>query len=234
MLVESQGKRLLFDVGLRDRYLEHNMECLDIDPESIDAVVVSQTHPDNCRGINGLLSQRSTPVEVVAPAGVFAGKKGMLSSSVGLDDEAREKAVIRDIAGWEEVIPDVWVSPQIEEAGYAESYLVLRGMHLTIVSGRGHAGPGRILDAAKDRFGMEPRNFVGAVFLEKKKKPVAKQYADDFNAHGCTGLHLNHCTGQDGMTMMRTHFGLKGVEEFYVGMSLDFDRSPCASLDIVK
>ncbi len=45
MLVEKDGKKILFNTGLRDRYLSHNMDYLDIDPESIDMVVVSQSNP---------------------------------------------------------------------------------------------------------------------------------------------------------------------------------------------
>ncbi|MBO7352585.1 MAG: MBL fold metallo-hydrolase, partial [Candidatus Methanomethylophilaceae archaeon] len=40
LLVEKDGKRVLFNTGLRDRYLIHNMEHLGLDFYSIDAVVV--------------------------------------------------------------------------------------------------------------------------------------------------------------------------------------------------
>ena len=76
-------------------------------------------------------------------------------------------------------------------------------------------------DAVRQRFGRDAKSFVGAILLEKRKKPVAEAYAQELDACGCTDLHLNHCTGRDGMTNMRVHFGLTGVDEFYVGMSLD-------------
>ena len=220
-IVESEGRRILFDTGLRDRYLEHNLEHLEIDPASVEAVVVSQRHPDNCRGINGFLDMREGPVDVVAPAGLYDGKRGLLSNSVGLSDENREKARLRSPAGWEEIIPDVWISPALGSDGYTEFFLVLKGDHIAILSGRGHEGPGEILAAAKGRFGMEPRVFVGSILLEKKKKPLAEAYASELEAYGSTGLHLNHCTGRDGMTNMRAHFGLNGVDDFYAGMTLD-------------
>ena len=46
MLVDVGERRLLFDTGLRGRYLAHNLSCLGIEPDSIDAAVVSQPHPD--------------------------------------------------------------------------------------------------------------------------------------------------------------------------------------------
>ena len=221
VLVESDGKRVLFDTGLRDRYLQHNMEHLEIDPESIDAVVISQRRPDNGRALNGFLGMRSSPVDIYAPAGMYDGKKGMLSSSVGLSEENRPKAVFHDIEGWIEVIPKVWVTPQLVSSdGYRESFLVIEGKGLTVVSGRGHSGPGAVLEEVRSKFGKDACRFVGAVLLEKRKKPVAEAYAMEFDAHGCTDLHMNHCVGYDGISKLREHFGLKGVNEFFAGMEL--------------
>ncbi len=221
VLVESDGKRVLFDTGLRDRYLQHNMEHLEIDPESIDAVVISQRCPDNARALNGFLDSRTSPVDVYAPAGTYDGKRGMLSRSVGLSEENRPKANLHDIDGWIEVVPKVWITPQIVSSdGYMESFLVVEGKGLTVVSGRGYSGPGPVLEAVRSKFGRDATRFVGAVLLEKKKKPVAEAYATEFDAHGCTDLHLNHCVGADGISKLREHFGLKGVNEFYAGMEL--------------
>ena len=89
-----------------------------------------------------------------------------------------------------------------------------------IDSGGGCTGPGLPLGAVRDRFGRDAKTFVGAVFLEKRKKPVAEIYASEFEAYGCRDLHLNRCVGRDGMTNLRAHFGLKGVDDFYVGMEL--------------
>lgn len=217
VLVEADGERVLFDTGLRDRYLMHNMEHLEIDPESIDAVVISQACPDNCRAINGLLEARTSPVDVYAPAGLYSKKSGFMSFQVGLSDENRPKATLHDIDGWLEVVPGVWVSPQID----GESFLVVRGKQTAVVSGRGVNGPGPQLSAFRSKFGFDVKTYVGAVLLEKRKKTVAEQYALEFESYGCTDLHLNHCTGRDGMTNLRAHFGLKGVDDFYAGMMLE-------------
>lgn len=221
VMVESEGKRVLFDTGLRDRYLIHNMEHLEIDSASIDAVAISQKCPDNSRGINGFLEARESPVDVYAPEGVYDGKRGILSRSVGLSEENRAKAVIHQIDGWIEIIPKVWITPQLtSQDGSSESFLVVEGKSLAVVSGRGCSGPGLPLGAVRERFGRDAKTFVGAVLLEKKKKPFAEAYAAEFEAYGCKDLHLNHCVGPDGMSNLRTHFGLKGVNEFYAGMEL--------------
>lgn len=217
VMVERDGKRVLFDTGLRNRYLKHNIENLEIDPESIDAVAISQAHPDNCRALDGFLDMRETPVDVYAPEGLYTGSNGILSRSIGISEENRSKANIRYDDGWVEVFPGITLTPFIRGEKGAERFLVVEGKSLIVISGRGIEGPGRVLDMVGDRYNRKATVFIGAVLLEKAKKPVAEAYATDFESRGCTKLMLNHCTGRDGMTNLRVHLGLKGVDEFYVG-----------------
>ena len=70
MLVEKDGKRILFNTGLRDRYLVHNMEHLEIDAATIDMVVVSQSNPCDSGALNGLLKLREQPIDVYCPTGL--------------------------------------------------------------------------------------------------------------------------------------------------------------------
>lgn len=217
VMVERDGKRVLVDTGLRDRYLKHNMENLEIDPESIDAVVITQAHPDNCRALDGFLDMRESPIDVYAPEGLYSGKKGMFSNSVGITDENRAKVNLKGSEGWFEVVPGITVTPTQRSEKGSERFLVVEGRRLTVISGRGISGPAWVLDAVKDRFGKYPDAFVGAVLLEKKKKPVAETYAVDFTSRNVGTLYLNHCVGRDGILNLRTQLGLSGVDEFYVG-----------------
>ena len=219
-LVDVDGRRFLVDTGLRDRYLSHNLDYLDVDPASVEAVIITQSHPDNSRALGGLLRMRGEPLKVYAPEGLYEGRKGFLSYSTGLSDEDRPKALLDHSDGWIEPAPGVTVTPYIRsDDGWAERFVVVQGRRLTVVSGRGVGGPARVLDMVRDRFGRYPDAFVGSVLLEKRKKPVAELYASDFSSRGCSVLHLNHCTGRDGMVNLRTHLGLRGVDEFYVGMT---------------
>lgn len=221
-LIDIEGKRVLFDTGLRNKYLLHNLEYLEVSPDSIDAVVISQSHPDNCRALDGLLGARSSPLDVYCPAGLYGGKAGMFSRSVGISDDNRDRVVFHDLGGWIEVVPGVTVTPSVVyDDGYSESFLVVEGGQLTVVSGRGVMGPAPVIDMVSSRFNRQVRAFYGSVLLEKMKKPVAEAYAKVFSNEGVTDLYLNHCTGLSGMTNLRVHLGLKGVKDLYVGQSQD-------------
>ena len=221
-LIDIGGKRVLFDTGLRNKYLLHNLEYLEVSPDSIDAVVVSQSHPDNCRALDALVGARTAPVDVYCPAGLYNGKPGMFSRSIGISDENKGKVVFHDLEGWMDIVPGVTVTPSIVyDDGYSEAFLVVEGTHLTIVSGRGVQGPAEVITMVSKRFNRQVRAFYGSVLLEKKKKPVAESYAKIFEQEGVTDLYLNHCTGPSGMTNLRVHLGLKGVKDMYVGQSQD-------------
>ncbi len=204
VLVERNGRRILLDTGLKNRYLKYNLENLEIDPESVDAVVISQAHPDNCRALDGFLDMKESPVDVYAPEGLYEGKIGLFSSSIGVSDENRPKARFIHDNGWLEVFPGITVTPMFKFNGGSERYLVVEGRRLNIISGRGIEGPAKALEAVFSRFNRYPDAFVGAVLLEKAKKPMAHQYAEEFSSRNVGMLKLNHCTGRDGMLNLRT------------------------------
>ena len=220
-VVESEGKRLLFDTGLRHRYLLHNMEHLEIQPDSIDVIAISQVHPDNCRALNGFLDARTQPVPIYCPAELREPSKGLFGKK-GVSEENSQKAQFQDFSGWTEVIPKVWLSPPMAYTnGYSEMFLAIASRKLAIVSGRGVAGPDGILAEAERRFERKPGVFVGSLLLAKKMKQEAARYATDLESMGVTDIYLNHCTSPEGMTQLRLKLGLKGVKEFYVGQTLE-------------
>jgi len=218
MLIEKDGKRILFNTGLRDRYLAHNMSFLEIDPDSIDIVVVSQSNPNASGALNGLLKNRTKPVDVFCPEGLY-GKKSFLSRSVSLTEENSERAVFHEIGTWIELVPGVHITPfYYDEKGYGETFLVVQnGSRVALVSGRCSCYPDKVISDVQEHLGRKVTAFIGPVFLEKKKKPVAKAYADMLEP--IPDLYINHCVGKDGMVNLRVNLGLEGVHDFYVGDS---------------
>jgi len=65
-LVETQGKKILFDTGANGSILLDNMEKLNIDPTTIEEIFISHAHWDHTGGISDIL--RVNPVKVYIPA----------------------------------------------------------------------------------------------------------------------------------------------------------------------
>lgn len=58
-LIEGFEKTILFDTGGDAVIFRHNMEKLKIDPQSIDALVLSHAHWDHQNGIPALLDRHT-------------------------------------------------------------------------------------------------------------------------------------------------------------------------------
>jgi len=216
LLVEKDGKRILFNTGLRDRYLIHNMDFLEIDADSIDIVVVSQSNPCDSAALNGLLKKREKPVDVYCPEGLY-GERSFLSRGVGLSEEHRSKAIFHPLGSWEEIAPGILITPFFkDERGYGETFMVVtEGGKAAILSGRCSCYPDALIADVKSHTGKNVKAFIGPVCLEKRKKPVAAAYAGALEE--IPDRYINHCVGRDGMVNLRVHLGLDGVKDFYVG-----------------
>lgn len=216
MIVEKDGKRVLFNTGLRDRYLHHNMECLNIDPESIDAVVISQSNPCASGALNGLLKYRESSIDVYCPEGLY-GDKSFIKRSTSLTESSREKVVFHDIGTWQDVFDGITMTPYIyDDKGYGETFLVVsQGLKAAILSGRCSCGPAKVIGEVEQHADMKIKAFLGPVLLEKKKKPVAAAYAQSLSQ--IPDLYINHCVGKDGMVNLRVNLGMDNVKDFYVG-----------------
>lgn len=58
LLIETANRRILFDAGASS-LLMHNMKQLDVDPETVDAVVISHGHFDHTGGLPAFLAANS-------------------------------------------------------------------------------------------------------------------------------------------------------------------------------
>jgi len=124
-LVDSSAGRLLFDTG-RGCALLHNLATLGIDPNSIDAVVLSHGHDDHTGGLLPLL-QQTGPRPVFAHPAVFAERYsvrgeerrriGLATSLVELE---RAGARFRYLDECSEIAAGLWFSGQIPRTNPVE------------------------------------------------------------------------------------------------------------------
>jgi phosphoribosyl 1,2-cyclic phosphodiesterase len=85
VVVESGSKRLMVDAGFSCRELERRLGTLEIDPSTIDALILTHEHGDHCKGASVLA--RRYGMAVHATAGTLEG--------TGLEAEKVSTAVIR-------------------------------------------------------------------------------------------------------------------------------------------
>ena len=225
VLIETKSQKILFDTGRRGRYLLNNMSFLEIKPEEIDKAVISHGHIGHTGGLEDILKNRELPLYIYAPNSALETKNMLGQKGKIIPEEQSEKAEVVEIRDWMEIDHNVFVScPMDIGGGLEEMFMVLLSRKgPVVVSACSHAGVDKVMEAVKNKFGEYPHGYIGGVHIGKKEKAKAAGIASLFQEKNCTQLYLNHCTGVNGMMYLRTHLGLREVNDFYVGSSLSVD-----------
>lgn len=225
VLIETGGQKILFDTGRRGRYLLHNLMFLDVKPEDIDKVVISHGHASHAGGIEDLLRDRETPLNIYAPHSAVGGEKRFGNKGIRISEDLSEKANIYEVSDWMEIADKLFISRALDiGGGLAEVFMLLLSRKgPVVISACSHAGVSEVMEAVKKKFGAYPHTVIGGTHIGKKDKEKANAMAALFSEKGCTDLHLNHCTGVNGITYLRSALGLKSVNNFYVGSTLSVD-----------
>lgn len=219
VLVEVDGQRTLFDAGMRGSYLMHNLDHLGIKADSIDRLVISHNHRPNMGGIGKLLDNRTEPLDVYVN-GSFQSLRRMFGRPL-FNDERMAKLNLNVMDG------DMRFSDNLTAIGPfgdAEEYcLVLSTIKgPVIISSCYHCGVGPVLSKVREDCGKDPFNLIGGLHIRKAKQRDVDPIADVIREFGSPHMYLNHCAGDGAITYMRVRFNLKGVDDFYVGTSVDY------------
>ena len=152
-LVEAYGKKILFDTGAGGAILLHNMEKLNIDPNTIEEILISHAHWDHTGGLSDFL--KINPVKVYIPAScpkprgareVIAVKEPRkIHENIFSTGELRTSFIIR----------------LLNPASAEQSLVVKMEKGFVVIVGCSHPGVGSILDAAS-QFG-KPYAIIGGL-----------------------------------------------------------------------
>lgn len=128
-LVEAHERKILFDTGANGAILLGNMRELDIEPASVEDVVISHNHWDHTGGLPAFLEANPCRVYVPASCGEAAG--------------AAETVRVKDSL---KLHDGIFSTGELE--GVEQSLVVGVEDGVVVVTGCSHPGVGRILDAA--------------------------------------------------------------------------------------
>lgn len=218
-LVETDGQRTLFDTGMRGRYLIHNLDYLDIDLETIDRVVISHNHRGNMGGLGKLLDERKEPLDIYVNSG-FASLNRLFGRPLFSQEQA-SKASIHVMEG------DTVFSDNLTAIGpfgdMEEYFLVLSTIKgPVVISSCYHCGTGCVLGKVKEMTGKDPCHLIGGLHIHKANQKSVDPTADVIRSFGSPHMTLCHCAEEGAITYLRVRFNIKGVDNFYVGSSVDF------------
>ena len=218
-LFEVDGKRVMFDTGRSGRHLAHNMSILKVKADSVDAIMISFPSLDHIGGLNTFMTNRTKPVEVYAFTSVWDCKRlmGPLVSPDNVGGVKKQDAG----ADWIQITEHLFLSPSVDDTG--EMCAVLRTNDGPVVfCGRAASGIAPILGKVKERFGPV-RGLVGGLYLKGKKQPAVNEVAATIrDIYSVREIHLNGCTGREGIQKMRVATSNDKIKDLFAGDELDY------------
>ncbi|MBN1593687.1 MAG: MBL fold metallo-hydrolase [Candidatus Coatesbacteria bacterium] len=111
-LLESGGARVLLDVGLSWVRVERALLSVDVDPTSINAIVVTHEHSDHCKGVGVAARKLKCPVHVnVETLGFIASKLENVGRRQIVLTKAGESFMIEDLEFTPFPVPHDAVNP---------------------------------------------------------------------------------------------------------------------------
>lgn len=220
ILVDVDGQRTLFDTGMRGRYLIHNLDYLGIRLDTIDRVVISHNHRGNMGGLGKLLDERKEPLDIYVNK-QFIHQKKMFNRPLFTEEQA-SKANFHYMEG------DTKFSDHLTAIGpfgkCEEFSLVLSSSKGPVVmTSCYHSGTACVMKRVKEVFGKNPCHLIGGIHIIKANQKVVDPTAEILMEYGSPHLTLGHCASGAAITHLRVRFNLKGVDNFYVGTTLNFE-----------
>jgi 7,8-dihydropterin-6-yl-methyl-4-(beta-D-ribofuranosyl)aminobenzene 5'-phosphate synthase len=134
-LIESDGRRLLFDTGQSGTILLHNLELLGKNPRTIDALAISHAHYDHTGGLPALLEHLQRGTSLYANPDLFRERfsqkwRKLRSTGLSLSRETLATRLALRLHAWPtEILPGLWTTGEISgrpEAEGRSDYLLMR------------------------------------------------------------------------------------------------------------
>ena len=200
-LVETGGRRVLFDTGTNPEVLRANLAALKIDISSLDALVFSHDHSDHTAGVGVLGPRPGLPTFFPASfseatRAVFAGQRLRESPVTGPDD----------------VEPGVTTSGQCGTAIPEEAIVVDTDQGLVVIFGCAHPGVVEMLRGISLARSRPIHLVLGGFHLLQTPPDQVAQIVEDFRAMRVAYAGPTHCTGEAAITAFREAYGTPFIE----------------------
>jgi len=181
VIVRFEGASVLFDTGVTPKALEQNLKTADIDPKSIDILVLSHNHSDHIGGISYIRKTNSDIVVYAAPG-----------------QEIDEHPVTR-LEKFERITPNLYAIRTHTDSPTSgisdELSLVMRtdqGPYL--LTGCSHTGVSRIVKKATEIIGQPIFHYTGGARLKLRALEDTEHVANELTEMNVSQISPGHCS----------------------------------------
>ncbi len=222
-LIETAGQTILFDTGGDAEVLEANFKKLNIDPNSIDTVVISHMHWDHINGLEWLV-KANRHLEIFLPD----------SADEEFVKELQNKAESVTLVSQMKCICDFAFSTGTLQHQIPEQALCLETPEgIVVITGCSHPGIVRILKKARELSDREIYLAFGGFHLGGHTPEQIERIIDEFKALSVEKIGPTHCTGDTAIAMFKEAWGQDYIP-MGVGkqLRLHLEKHICAEQEI--
>lgn len=252
-LVETDDRRLLFDTGQSGTVLLRNLELLEVDPATIDALAISHAHYDHTGALPALLGRLRPGTPLYANPDLFRerfSRREGETKSIGLSlgREALAGHFTLNLGGTpQEMLSGVWTTGEIlerpEQEGSSETHLMRDGEtlvadayrddmalvlhlgdHLVLLCGCCHAGLLNTLAHVKRVFERPIAVIAGGLHLTSATEEDLRHIGEVLSTMpALQRVYPNHCTGEAAFVALTQHLGSSVVRPCPAGTQFDLE-----------
>jgi len=251
-LLETGGAQILFDTGQSGTVLLRNLKLLDVDPSSLDGVVISHGHYDHTGGLGALLEVLRPKVPLYASPEVFRERysiheREMEDIGTPLEREMlTAKMALRLHKDAQEIVPGVWTTGEIEDRPEKEGssprhrmreggelvrdrYLddmgvvLARDEGMALICGCCHAGLLNTVAHVEEIFERQVEVIAGGLHLTGASAEELDRVCEVLTRKDAlTRVYPNHCTGEAAYVALTNALGPEVVRPCPVGTVLEY------------
>ncbi len=209
-LVTGPEKTVLFDTGGDGDILLQNMKRLGLEPEAVDAVVLSHAHWDHTGGLKRVV-EGNGGVTVVSPSDFVDSAREIIPGSGERITTASDRLSI---------CSGVYSTGEMGRSIPEQSLIIRTDRGLVVITGCAHYGIVKILDRVREMFDEDILLVMGGFHLMNESENALREIIDRFRALGVAYAAPCHCSGDRAIESFAAEYGDRFIG-IGVGIVLD-------------
>jgi len=201
-LIEGLDKTILFDTGGNGDILLSNMKRLGLDPEGVDAVVLSHIHTDHTGGLGAFLAH-NPDVTVYMPESFPASFQ---------QEVIRLGAATEAVSRPRQLMASVYSTGEMGRTIKEQALIVDTREGLIVITGCAHPNVADMAEQAKTYLGKNIYLLMGGFHLGRKSDAEIRAIIKHLKALGVKKVAPSHCTGDNAIRMFRDEWADDFIE----------------------
>lgn len=199
-LITFRGRRVLFDSGTKPELFLANLKAMDVDPKSIEHVVISHEHPDHRNGVYALYPLN--PDVTVHFLDVFPNEAFEEARAVGMSPER--------VTTPTEILPGIYTTGMIDGEVREQSLIIETSKGPVVLVGCSHPGLVKIVDTVRRQRGAETiRLLAGGYHMLPFSDAQILRQLQDLQGMGVREVMPAHCSGDRAHAIFAREYGEK-------------------------